>query len=307
MEFPKIRRILCPTDFSPHSRRALDYAVALARIYSAKIEALHVFPLLMPMLGDLTYAQVIVHLDEKTRRALSEDLDQFVQPAKQAGVSTTALLVEGEPSSAIVKRAESVPVDLIVMGTHGLRGFDRWFMGSVAQRVLRKAVCPVLTVPLRSDESRGDEPPALKRILCPLDLSEHSAATLESALSVTRALNASLAVLHVIEVDSVRDEPTEAPSNLPFILEFRRHVEARSRGILESLVPGEIGGVYGIERILVRGRAYEEVLRIAAERGSDMIVIGVHGRKGIGLPWFGSTTQHVVQQAQCPVLTVRPR
>jgi len=299
------QHILVPTDFSPFSRRALDYAVALARGLRADIEVLHIFPVAAPVAGDITYAATIVRLDETMRQTLFQDLQRFMAPAALAAVPTTAFLGEGDPSSAILERAQKRPIDLIVMGTHGLRGFDRWFIGSVAQRVMRQAACPVLTVPLRKDESLNREPPVLGQILCPVDLSKHSVATLELAVAVARASNAGLTVLHVMEGAPHRDEPPSG--SLPFWDELRRHVEALSRGISEKLEPGEIADVHGIERLVIQGRAYEEILKTALERRVDLIVMGVHGRKGIGLPFFGSTTQHVVQHAECPVLTVRPR
>src|SRR5262245_33558067 len=147
MDRPKIRKILCPTDFSFLSDRALGHAVALARLAGAEIEVLHVFPVIYRMAGDVTGEETLVRLDDETRQELFEKLARFVQPAKGAGVTTTPLLAEGDPPGAILETARRNPIDLIVMGTHGLRGFDLWVMGSVAQRVLRKAPCPVLTVP----------------------------------------------------------------------------------------------------------------------------------------------------------------
>jgi len=301
------KRILCPTDFSSFSRRAFEYAITVARLYGAEIETLHVFPVVAPVTGDLTYTATIVRLDENMSRTLSEDLHRFVEPAKAAGVATKTLLVEGDPPTFILGRTRKVPIDLVVMGTHGRRGFDRWIMGSVAHRVLRKAACPVLTVPPGSEAGPRGGLPVLRRILCALDLTKDSRGTLEHAVSLARASNATLIVHHVMEGSHPHEMHPERPGEPAFLDEMRQHVEARARGVEETLAPGEIGDIGGVERIVTRGRAYEEVLRISAERQADLIVMGVHGRKRAELPFFGSTALHVVEHATCPVLTVRPR
>jgi nucleotide-binding universal stress UspA family protein len=307
MALPKLRKLLCPTDFSLLSDRALGYATGLGRLYGAEVEALHVFPVVYRMPGDVTYVEALVRLDEDTRRTLFERLGRFLEPTKGSGVETRALLGEGDPATVILERALHNPIDLIVMGTHGLRGFDRWIMGSVAQRVLRKTACPVLTVPPASAASAGDGPPVLKTILCALDLSAHSEATLEYAVSLARAANATLVTLHVRESEHIHDEAPHAKDDSPFLLELHQHVEALSRGVVGSLPPGEYGDVRGIVRLVVRGRAHDEILKVASERRADMIVMGVQRPRGAPLPFFGSTVRHVLERAECPVLTVRPR
>ena len=305
MNQPRFRKIICPTDFSSFAARALDYAASIGRLYAGEVELVHIFPMVLPVANDLTYTPTLVRLDEKMRRDLGEDLRRFVEASPVKDVPIREFLGEGDPSSAILETARSTRADLIVMGTHGLRGFDRWILGSVTQRVLRKAPCPVLTVPPGgSVDVRAV--PRIERILCPLDLGEHSEATLTYAASLARTANATLMVLHVREGDLLRADPSGSHVRVPFLLELRAHVEALERGVEEPIAPGEVEDVRGIERIVVTGRGHDEILRLAEERDADLIVMGVHRRRMLELPFFGSTTQHVLQRAECPVLTVRP-
>lgn len=142
-----IRSILCPTDFSEFSRRALEHAVTVARWYGAELTVIHVYPFMAVLGGDAPYIPSGLPLDATTRARFLSDLEAAAEPARAAGVKSTLLLLEGDPSEEILRRARTAPTDLIVMGTHGRRGFDRWILGSVAGRVVHKARCAVLTVP----------------------------------------------------------------------------------------------------------------------------------------------------------------
>lgn len=135
-----IHRILHPTDFSEHCHPAFELACALARDYGAEVVVLHVaqLPLLMPVDGVL----VPTPLDEAERA--SKQLEQ-VRTADPR-VKVVHRLVEGDPAGEVLQAAGDLSVDLIVMGTHGRGGLSRLLMGSVAEAVLRKALCPVLTV-----------------------------------------------------------------------------------------------------------------------------------------------------------------
>jgi nucleotide-binding universal stress UspA family protein len=303
MEWPKYERILAPTDFSPFSRRAFDYALMIAKLYAGAIDAVYVQPLLQSLSAYLPYLPAGTPLDEDMRKNLFRDLRLFVEPAEEARVPAEFALLEGDPADRILARAATTRPSLIVMGTHGLRGFDRWLMGSVSERVIRKAACPVLTV--GEGHGPGSGPPAMTTILCALDLSGHSDATLMHALSLARASNASLLVVHVVERDGLCDEREAEASGLPFVVDFRRHVEDRARTKFEALVPEAIGDVFGIERILLFGTPHEQILRVARQRHPSLVVLGIRGARAAGFA-MGSTAQHVVREMDCPVLTVRP-
>ena len=143
----KSRVILHPTDFSPASRAAFARAIAEARADGAELLLVHVLSRVMPFAGGeymspQTYAEV-----QRSMEAYGqEQLDKLVAKAKAAGVRVRGLLLEGAAADAIVRTARSKRADVIVMGTHGRSGLGRLLMGSVAQRVVGAASCPVLTL-----------------------------------------------------------------------------------------------------------------------------------------------------------------
>jgi len=313
MSTPKISKILCPTDFSPFAGRALGAAISLARQHAAEIEAIHVFPIFVPFAtGDVSYCSSVIPVDPAARKAASDELSRFVATARDAGVPASMAILEGDPFTVILDRAMVGGADLVAMGTHGRRGFDRWLMGSVAERMLAKSHCPVLTVAALEpgETSKGSRRPVsagLKRVLCALDLlSQHSAKTLAYASFLATKSRARLSVLYVTEELSGMGMPGEALSSAPFEREFRKHLEEEGRKKLEAFVPGSAEGIGEIERIVVSGEAHREILRTAYDHGSDLIVMGVHGRAALGVSMLGSTARHVVREAPCPVITVRP-
>src|SRR5215468_2924644 len=137
-----IRRLLCPVDFSDFSRRALDLAFALAARSGAEITALHATAPAVPPLAAFPEVPAIITVDPTMMERLRAELASFVAPSRTPDIPLKAVVVEGAPVTTILMHAESLGSDLIVMGTHGAGGFERWVLGSVAEKVLRKAPCP---------------------------------------------------------------------------------------------------------------------------------------------------------------------
>ncbi len=142
--------ILHPTDFSDCSACAFQIAVDLARQHGARLLVLYV----VETLGaeNVTYGEVASQLEpESYRRRLQDYLDRSL-PSMPRDLVVEHLLVEGDPAQEIVRIAQEQLCDLIVMGTHGHRGLERLLLGSVAEKVVRNAPCPVLTSKIRSPE-----------------------------------------------------------------------------------------------------------------------------------------------------------
>lgn len=143
----RFRRILAPTDFSPPSSRALAKAVQVAQANRAELIVAHVLAPIVPVVGDgYIPASTYADLEAAARRAGQRRLDAVLARLRKAGVKATGLLVDGLPADQITSMAKKRRADLIVMGTHGRSGVSRFLLGSVAQRVLTLAPCPVLTV-----------------------------------------------------------------------------------------------------------------------------------------------------------------
>ena len=295
----EIARILCPVDFSECSRWALDHAIAIARWYGSSIAALHVHVADMTpvptRLGPGVGEPVV--LTESERERLTADLGRFVAADRAGGVSIEVAVAAGTAVKEILAKGEEMAADLLVMGTHGRSGFERLVLGSVAEKVLRKATCPVLTVPPSTSGAVPAGPVLFKHILCAVDFSGASLKALNYAMSLAQEADARLTVLHVIEWPASEPVWTES-IDLPSL-------EHTARVSLKAAVPDVVRAYCQVEEDVKMGKAYRQILNVAEERQSDLIVMGVRGRGTADLMFFGSTTQHIVRAATCPVLTLR--
>jgi nucleotide-binding universal stress UspA family protein len=203
----------------------------------------------------------------------------------------------------IVRQLTDTHADLLVLGTHGRSGFQRLFLGSVTEKVIRKATCPTLVVPPRAPDVPPDTPVQFKRVLCAVDFSDSSLSALAYALNVAEEADAHLTLLHAIEMPPELGENTLTPD---FDID-RIHAAAEADALrrLRELIPDQARTYCTVETAVVEGRAYRRLLQRAAEQKTDLIVMGVHGRGAIDLLVFGSTTHHVIRAATCPVLIVR--
>ncbi len=302
----EIRRILCPIDFSDHARRALDHAIAIARWYESTVTVLHVFQTPGAEFGSgpaLSEPTVLTPVD---RDQLLADTSAFAETERASDVTMEAVVCEGNAAGEILKQATSMKADLLVIGTHGRSGFERLLLGSVAERVLRKASCPVMTVPVRLPDAVPAGPVLYKRILCPVDFSESSLQALKYAMSMAQEADGQLTALHVVEpeFENTTDMASVAFNAGMALGDFLKEREEALRRRLQEAVAGA-SEFCTVESLMTHGKPWREVLRVAADRQSELIVMGVQGRGAADLLFFGSTTQHVVREASCPVLTLR--
>jgi nucleotide-binding universal stress UspA family protein len=276
----EIHRILCPSDFSEASAHAVEQAVVLAETYKAKIIALHA-------VSPLTSVVEAAAMDDCRER-----MRACFEHATKAGLAVDVEIALGLPVHRILDCASSHAADVIVMGTHGTSGFEHFVLGSVTEKVLRKASCAVLTVPPRA---RATSRLPFNRVLCAVDFSDASTAAVNWALSLAHESRASATVLHVLEWPW-HEPPPPAMSELPkeqadALLAFRRYTEESAKHRLESLLPQN---VQQAATRLRNGTAWAEILAVAVEERSDLIVMGVRGRNPVDLTLFGSTTNQVV-------------
>ena len=292
-----IKRILCPVDMSAFSRRALCHAAALGRWYEGTVTALCIRPTILQPTPWM-YAPMAMPLETPAdREAAARDVVEFVRSA--VGLDVADVVVkDGFVVPEILAFAAEWPADLIVIGTHGAGGFERLMLGSVTEKVLRRARCPVLTVPR---DASSEASVAFKTIVCGVDFSAASVRAARYALSLAQEAGGRLVLVNVQEF-LPEDEPRALSHfNVP---EFRAALEQDARVELAALVPEDARPWCEPQFVISHGKAYAEILRVAAEQQAQLIVLGVQGRGAVDLMLFGSTTQHVVRQATCPVLTV---
>lgn len=299
-------KILCPLDLSDFSKRAFEHGLVLARWYDAEVVALHVFSSWVPP-GDLsTYPAWMRHVPQ-AREQIDAELREQLRPAIDAGIEAPLVTRQGDPSAEILACARSMKADLIVLSTHGRSGFDRLALGSVTEKVLRKASCPVLVVPVkREDASQEPQPRApfagYRRIACAVDFSEQSIRALDFAVSLAEHGRAKLTLVHVVEV---ADDPQVQVDGTSPLAKLRRERVERAAVSLRSLAAERPASGVELGEIVRLGTAHREILAVADETGADIVVMGVRGRGAIDMTLFGSTTNQVVRRARCDVLTVR--
>lgn len=304
-----VSRILCPIDFSEASRHALDQAVIVARFFDARVTVLHVYNqafLPVPAYGMLTDVGALTLSPEETER-LAHDVERFIAPARARGVDLTTVVEPGLPASHIVAVSKALPADLIVIGTHGTSGFERLVLGSVTEKVLRKATCPVLTVPPRAE---GSSVVPFKHIVCAVDFSDASLKALATALALAQEADATLTLVHVLEwpasttSSAVAAPVPELGTGGVFDLErYRAMLESEAAMRLDALLPAGVRQWCTPETRVLHGKPWAEVLAAASARHADLIVLGVRGRNPVDLMLFGSTANQIVRRASCPVLT----
>jgi nucleotide-binding universal stress UspA family protein len=142
----RIRRILCATDFSPASRPALDTALALAKSLNARLTIVSVLAPVVTVPEQYIDAAAFDQLDKQAHRWSMQKLERLARQAAKRGVRASVVLRDGDPADQIVRSCRAAKSDLIVVGTHGRRGLSKMFLGSVAERVIAAASCPVVTV-----------------------------------------------------------------------------------------------------------------------------------------------------------------
>jgi nucleotide-binding universal stress UspA family protein len=290
----RIEKILCPVDFSVFSGRAYDYAQSLARHYRAKLFLEHVVEFNLPTYAYYAPAGCVLEHMQQVRDGARLHLQEFAKRLADYGAPPERVLDEGAPASVILRFAEQQKVALIVMGSHGIQGLDRIALGSVTEKVVRKAPCSVLVV--RSPEhdfvspGSADDPVQLRKLLVCTDFSECSQRALELAISIAAEYQAELAVLHVVD-------RIPAPNDLQSVTQ-----PALAR--LEQVIPPEARARGSITPLVRVGTPYLEIIQQAAEAHMDQVIMGVRGRNTLDLAVFGSTTHRVIQLGRCPVLAV---
>jgi nucleotide-binding universal stress UspA family protein len=293
----QIRHVLCPVDLSDLSRRALAHAGAMARRYGAQVTVLHVVPNLAPihvpspLLDDAERARVDAGMRQLTAHLPGElVIDLRIQEA-------------ADVSREILAQAAAVPADLLVLGSHGRSGFSRVLLGSTAEKLVHRAVCPTMVVPPQGPDASPDEPVRFRRILCPVDFSDIARRAVAYALDLVEGDDAQVTLLHVIEVPP---EWSELPLSSPIDVDrIRAAAAADALRRLRELVPRDALKSRRARTAAREGAAYGEILAQALEDRADLIVMGVRGRHAIDRMVFGSNTIRVLRASACPVLIIR--
>ncbi|MFY9729544.1 MAG: universal stress protein [Candidatus Acidiferrales bacterium] len=292
-----IKNILFLTDFSEPSEVALPFATSIARGYGARVYALHVFTPDPNVCG--APAKLAIAAIETGEQAAKARIDSQLTGLEHETIVDWSI----DLWDAVQKTIREKHIDLIVMGTHGRTGADKFFMGSVAEEIFRRSPVPVLTIgpDVRSSVHTGGR---FHRVLFPTDFTDASLAAAPYAISLAQENNARLVLLHVMRTPELRNINSRNENDQR---RFELSVAEAIHQLYET-VPKDADLHFPPESLVEYGDPADRILALAKDRSSDLIVLGVRdatGRIGAATHLARATAHKVVAHALCPVLTVR--
>lgn len=290
-------RILIPTDGSENAAQAAIEAMRFASVYDATVHVLSVV--------DTTSYRSSVLPDDLVQRSeemLTERGEEAVLTvediAAKADRSAVGDVWKGVPYRAILEYVEENDIDLVVMGTHGRTGLDRYITGSVTERVVRLSDVPVLTVRMADAERESHR---YGNILIPTDGSPGAEAAIDHGIDIARRHDATVHALYIVNIQIVAGdyEGGFPATDLIHTLEERgtQAVEVVSQRGEAANVP--------VRTHVSQGTPYHGIRAYANEHDIDLITMRTHGRTGIDRFLLGSITRKIVRSVDMPVLTVR--
>jgi nucleotide-binding universal stress UspA family protein len=300
-------RIVVPHDFSAPSCRLLEQTLELAAISDAQLEVLHA-----------VHYPTLVEIEMTGEEPAVESFDQLLRTQTQSAVDNVRNRLSGGPeipfpeivlrrgavAKTIVERAAETGADLIVMATHGRRGFTRLLIGSVTDEVIRRAPCPVLVV-RRPEAWQGLH--AVRHVVVPHDTSEHSQAALRLASGIAKACGAALDLVHVIP-EPIHPSYYAAAAASHFTARHEELQDATRRELERLLLSLATEHTPSGEVTLHTpvGDPAQEIVALAERLDAGLITIATHGLTGIDRLLIGSVSERVIRRADCAVLVVPP-
>ncbi len=299
-----IHHIVFATDFSECSMPAFQTALTWANTYEATLDIVHVMGIMQEI--ELGSAVATLYLKEQQEQA-KVTLKELENKAKETLPTVRTHMLEGFPAHEIAAFAETSQADLVITGTHGWTGIDHVMMGSVAERTIYKAPCPVLCVrDLETQKTASTDDlhvrmgtVAPRHILLPIDFSDCSLDAYEYVVNLERSHHISVTLLHVIEplsysLDFTLSHPSEDRQH-------REEVKTRLANLTNAFTKQGLTANY-----LIKSKPTSEaILEALSESGADLIVMGTHGRQGLRRLMMGNVAAAVLRQSPVPVLTVK--
>ncbi|UCE86889.1 MAG: universal stress protein [Deltaproteobacteria bacterium] len=295
----RIERILVPTDFSRPSTHAVAYAVGLARVHGSRVELLHSYGIPARAMGQYDSSlpgDVLATLRDAAARKLLKTFEKV----KAEGVDVDMRVTDASPAEAIAASATRLSVQLIVMGTHGRSGLKHVLLGSVAERTVRLAPCPVMTVkepPLEAEAGR------FRKILVPTDFATEARAALELASDLAATSGPAEVIVGHAYCVPAEIEALVAAEGDPRVHAFTQTLLAEMERLIEPLTEDGVSASFRLRA----GNPERVIVDTANEEGVDLIVMATHGRTGLSHVLLGSVAERVLRLARCPVITVSSR
>lgn len=299
------KKILVPLDGSSLAELALETAVPLAQQTHGKIILLQISTTHMPFYPSTTeaitynlytpeYSDEATRLSKKYLCGLRDGVGE-----RYSDITWQVRVADGDPASIIVDVAQEEQIDLIIMSTHGRSGVERWVMGSVTERVLRYAPCPVLAV-------RSKRP--LQKILITLDGSQRAEQSIPYAMELAEVFAANVTLLQARSTTSIFDLEAAALLNTHehgLGERLFREAEDRADIYLESTWHDWRRDGVSLKTAVREGKPAQAILDYAQHNNIDLIAMSTHGLTGLRRWAYGSVTEKVLRHTDCAMLIVR--
>ncbi|RJP87772.1 MAG: universal stress protein [Desulfobacteraceae bacterium] len=293
-----INNILCATDFSKLSEQVVSYGIALAKEFNAKLTVCHVvdFPT-VSMYGEAVL-EPIDHQNRFMEYARAE-IDRLVSGSS---IDYHAMVAVGNTIDEITHLVDEQQADLVIVATHGRSGLKRFFLGSVTERLMRILPCPLLVLRSETEDAvSGIQKFPFKRILVGCDFSSDSDLAFEHSLSMAQEFESELHLVHVVEPSGYKDLFNMSAEHGD---KFKQDLYDMITAKLKAMVPPDAMNWLSLQTHLVVGKPYAELVRYAQMNDIDLIALGIRGHGMVEDLLVGSTTDRVIRQAPCPVLSV---
>jgi nucleotide-binding universal stress UspA family protein len=295
-----IKRILVPVDFSEPSKKAVNYGLSLALQFEARLVLTHIVPTNVGMVYTFPTESFAF---EKDQAAFAKSmLPSLVPEAYRDRIDLETIVKVGVVLDELLAIVKDDKIDMVVMGTHGRNAVERFFLGSLTERMLRKLPVPILTV---SHLDPAIEPPIagpvpLAKILYATDLSDTADVGLKLAIELARGAGAGLTVLHVLKTLETVYWGAEGFYLADELDMIRKNTFDR---LEHSIAEPWCEGV-NVRPMMVEGDPFREILRVAEEEKIDLIVLNLQGKGRLERALLGSTAERVIRSAHVPVLSI---
>lgn len=291
-----VKHILIGTSLGEESDQVVRSGLAVARAVGARVFLVHAAPLEPQLIGYEAGADTVARLDQLSRR--EEELRQQIDRLGAGGPALEDSRIEtGAPHRVLLETAKEIGADLIVVGATGSGPLAAELLGSTADRVVRKAACPVLIV-------RGELRMPPREVLAPVDLSTLSGDSFRRGLQILAQLTGTSRVrVRAIHALSLLDALDFRERTGMSVDQARQHVASQLvRFIHEngSALP------LSVEAAVFPGEPRFEILRELEEQPADLVILGTHGRGGLDRLVLGSVASTVSRNAPCSVLVISP-
>jgi nucleotide-binding universal stress UspA family protein len=298
------RSLLVPLDGSQFGEHALPLARAIARQIGATLHLVHVHVISVPISVDAipVFDEALDAQDRAREQAYLDGLARRLSTGGELEVTTAVL--DDPVAGALQTYAAAHDVDLVVMTTHGRGAFSRFWLGSVADTLVRCTPMPILLIRPRETPPDLDQMPEIKHILVPLDSSALAERILAPATALGALTNATFTLLHVIALEAAgyeTDWPT-ARSEVGTLAALRADAQTYLDRVAERLGAQSLA----VHTAVIGGQTAPAILDYAHDHRIDLIALATHGRSGAARILLGSIADKIVRGALAPVLLYRP-